>query len=177
MIDRKNLRTWSATSLAFWAMALILYSAPEMQGAGALWSLLLLGLFLTIAPGVGSREGIATREGGSLDTCVWDTASVAVGSAREHNEAVELGALRSGPRNSREENSQRTIEHTGQGDTRPVGDGGLTDKGLLSPLQHFSSLVQGQLCPTGHGLAGPGEVAQGIGTRPLQHQAKSSHQQ
>lgn len=55
--------------------------------------------------------------------------------------------------------------------------GGLTDEGLLGPLQHFGGLVQGQFCPTGHSLTGLGEVAQGVGTRPLQHQPKGSHQQ
>jgi hypothetical protein len=48
-----------------------------------------------------------------------------------------------------------------------TGMGELTDKGLPGPLQYFRSLVQGQLCPTGHSLTGPGKVAQGVSTRSL----------
>lgn len=66
----------------------------------------------------------------------------------------------------------------GQGAHWPVGDkAALTDKGLLGPLQHLGGLVQGQLCPAGHSLAGLAEVVQGVGTRPLEHQSKGSHQQ
>lgn len=49
---------------------------------------------------------------------------------------------------------QKAIKPKGRRPSRMGGGGrlgvGLTDKGLLDPLQHFSCLVQCQLCPTGH---------------------------
>lgn len=83
MMDRKNLRTRSATSLAFRAMALILFRAPEKQeqghwGAG---SPLLRG-------GVG--RGRCPRE-------VWEPGAEGVEQTREQGEGVWPGAWRGEP--------------------------------------------------------------------------------